>query len=275
MAQPEQSIGSEQTGPDEVHIEFVDVRLAFGERRVFDGLDCSFPRHRISVIMGGSGTGKSTILRMIGGLQVPDAGHVLVDGQDVVAMGNRALSQMRKNLGMQFQNGALLDSMSVFDNVALPLRERSQLSPAEIREKVQIQLHSVGLLDVEELLPGELSGGMLRRVAFARAIVLAPNVLLCDEPFSGLDPPNVTRIEALLRHLNETLGLTIIVTSHHMATSLRMADRLLLLQDGSGVGGTPAELAASRESVIRRFIGEDGSEFLARLHEIDPGGDST
>jgi ABC-type transporter Mla maintaining outer membrane lipid asymmetry ATPase subunit MlaF len=116
---------------------------------------------------------------------------------------------------------------------------------------------------------------MLRRVAFARAIVLAPNVLLCDEPFSGLDPPNVTRIEGLLRHLNQTLGLTIIVTSHHMATSLRMADRLLLLQDGGGVGGTPAELAASSESVIRRFIGEDGSEFLARLHEIDPVGDST
>jgi len=268
MAQPEQSAS------DDAHIEFDDVHLAFGARPVFDGLCCSFPRGRISVIMGGSGTGKSTILRMIGGLQVPDTGRVIVDGQNVVAMGNRALSAMRRHLGMLFQNGALLDSMTVYENIALPLRERTALSETEIRTRIHDQLLSVGLVDVDELLPGELSGGMLRRVAFARAIVLAPSVLLCDEPFSGLDPPNVSRIEALLVHLNRELGLTVIVTSHHMATSLRMADRLLLLRNGRGVSGAPAELAASRESEIREFIGEDGSEFLARLHEIDPGGGS-
>jgi phospholipid/cholesterol/gamma-HCH transport system ATP-binding protein len=131
------------------------------------------------------------------------------------------------------------------------------------------RLEAVGLSDVDDLLPGELSGGMLRRAAFARAIVMAPEILLCDEPFSGLDPPNVSRIEALLVHLKRDLGLTIVVTSHHMASSLRMAERLVLLQDGRAVIGTPAELAASSDSAIAEFIGEDGAAFLARRHEAE------
>lgn len=215
--------------------------------------------------MGGSGTGKSTILRLIGGLQRPDRGSIRVAGQEITGLGEIELSRMRRRLGMLFQNGALLDSMTVFENVALPLVEHSGMSPARIADRVHERLEAVGLSDVDDLLPGELSGGMLRRVAFARAIVMEPEILLCDEPFSGLDPPNVSRIEALLVHLKRDLGLTIIVTSHHMASSLRMAERLLLLQpQGEAVAGTPAELAASRDSAIAEFIGEDGAAFLAR-----------
>jgi phospholipid/cholesterol/gamma-HCH transport system ATP-binding protein len=253
-------------------VELRDVDLSFGRRAVFQGLSCRFPRGRISVIMGGSGMGKSTILRMIGGLQAPDRGNVLVCGQDVVGRSEKQMAEVRRDLGMLFQHGALLDSMTVFENVALPLREHARLSEDEIAHQVHDRLQAVGLSDVDDLLPGELSGGMLRRVAFARAIVMAPRILLCDEPFSGLDPPNVSRIEALLQHLNRDLGLSVIVTSHHMATSLRMAEQLLLLQDGAVVSGAPADLAASRESAIAEFIGEDGAEFLARHLHDEPGG---
>jgi len=222
--------------------------------------------------MGGSGTGKSTILRMIGGLQRPDRGSIRVAGQEITGLGEIDLSRMRQRLGMLFQNGALLDSMTVFENVALPLVEHAGLSSAQIADRVHERLEAVGLTDVDDLLPGELSGGMLRRAAFARAIVMEPEILLCDEPFSGLDPPNVSRIEALLVHLKRDLGLTIIVTSHHMASSLRMAERLLLLQQqGGAVIGTPAELAASRDSAIADFIGEDGAAFLARQRAAADG----
>ena len=257
---------------DESHVALSRVALAFGRRVVFRELCCEFPRGRISVIMGGSGSGKSTILRLIGGLLQPDAGSVWVAGTDVASLGASELGKLRQRLGMQFQNGALLDSMTVFENVALPLREHARLSEEEIRERVHARLESVGLTDVDGLLPGELSGGMLRRVAFARAIVMAPEIVLCDEPFSGLDPPNVSRIEALLIRLNRELGLTVIVTSHHMATSLRMAERLVLLQDGQALAGSPAELAASGDSSIAEFIGEDGAAYLARLHEAGEAG---
>ena len=246
------------------HVALSGVGLAFGRRVVFEDLGCSFARGRISVVMGGSGMGKSTILRMIGGLQRPDRGHIEVAGDELTGLGEGALGRVRQRLGMLFQNGALLDSMTIFENVALPLREHSRLEAVEIADRVHRRLEDVGLHDVDELLPGELSGGMLRRAALARAIVMAPEILLCDEPFSGLDPPNVSRIEALLLHLNRDLGLTLIVTSHHMATSLRMADRLFLLQDRGCVDGSPEDLAASRESAIAEFIGEDGAEFLAR-----------
>lgn len=169
---------------------------------------------------------------------------------------------------MLFQNGALLDSMTVFENVGLPLREHTKESPEAIRSRVARVLDAVGLEDVEPLLPRELSGGMLRRVAFARAIVMEPEILLCDEPFSGLDPLNVTRIEELLMQLNRELGLTVVVTSHHMASSLRMADQMILLRDGGCVTGTPEDLADHADDRVKEFLGEDGRAFLARLHEI-------
>ncbi|MEE3326263.1 MAG: ATP-binding cassette domain-containing protein [Myxococcota bacterium] len=252
------------------HVEVEDVALSFGHRPVFDALNCAFPRGQISVVMGASGTGKSTLLRLIGGLQRPDRGCVRVAGEEIAGRGDAALSSIRKQLGMLFQNGALLDSMTIFENVALPLREHENLPEEEIVGRVRARLEAVGLPDVEELLPRALSGGMLRRAALARAIVMEPAIVLCDEPFSGLDPPNVTRIEGLLRDLNQNLGLTLIVTSHHMASSLRMADQIFLMRDRGCLSGSPLELAGSQDSEILEFIGEDGAEYLAR-HA--PGGE--
>ncbi len=211
------------------------------------------------------------MLRMIGGLQRPDSGEVRVAGQSLATKTENELGQIRKGIGMLFQNGALLDSMTVLENVGLPLREHTKNSPAEIRDRVIRVLRSVGLEDIESLLPRELSGGMLRRVAFARAIVMEPEILLCDEPFSGLDPLNVTRIEKLLVQLNRDLGLTVVVTSHHMASSLRMADQMILLRDGRCTVGTSLEFAGSDDQEITEFLGEDGRAFLARQHEIDEG----
>jgi len=252
--------------PDETgHVEVRSVSLAFGERPVFRDLSCRMEKGRISVLMGGSGTGKSTLLRMLGGLQRPDSGSISVAGQNLESLDRAGISEMRRHLGMLFQNGALLDSMTVFDNVALPLREHSELNPAQIREAVESRLHAVGLEGIETLLPGELSGGMLRRAALARAIVEDPAILLCDEPFSGLDPPNVDRIEALLTRLNRELGLTVIVTSHHMASSLRMGDQIILLREGGAVNGSPETLAASQDERIHDFLGADGDTFLKTL----------
>ena len=186
---------------------------------MFRDLSCRVPRAQISVLLGGSGSGKSTFLRLVAGLQRPDRGVITIGGEQTQALDERALGRMRRQIGMLFQNGALLDSISVYDNVALPLREHTRSSEPEIAEAVHRRLSAVGLEDVDDLLPRELSGGMLRRVALARAIIMDPEILLCDEPFSGLDPPNVARIEALLTRLNRDLGLTLIVSSHHMASA--------------------------------------------------------
>ena len=166
---------------------------------------------------------------------------------------------------MLFQNGALLDSMNVFENVALPLREHTRLSHREIADAVHDRLEAVGLQDVDALLPGELSGGMLRRAALARAIIMSPEILLCDEPFSGLDPPNVERIERLLARLCFELGLTILVCSHHMATALRLGHQIILLREGGAVSGSPRALATSRDSEITDFLGADGRALAAGL----------
>jgi phospholipid/cholesterol/gamma-HCH transport system ATP-binding protein len=250
---------------DAAHVELRSVQLSFGTRSVFEDLTCRVPRARITVMMGGSGAGKSTVLRMVGGLLRPSSGVVAVAGVEIQDLDERRLAEVRRHLGMLFQNGALLDSMTVFDNVALPLREHTALSEAEIRSAVLERLDDVGLPDIAGLLPGQLSGGMLRRAALARAIVESPEILLCDEPFSGLDPPNVERIEALLRRLNRERGLTVIVTSHHMATSLRMSDQIVLLRDGHAICGHPRELASSSDDRIVQFLGADGRAYLAAL----------
>jgi phospholipid/cholesterol/gamma-HCH transport system ATP-binding protein len=244
-------------------VELRSVCLAFGDRQVFDDLSCRFARAKITVLMGGSGAGKSTVLRMIGGLQRPDVGSILVAGEEVSRLREIELQRVRRRLGMLFQDGALLDSMTVLENVGLPLHEHRELGDAEILAAVHERLEAVGLEDVDDLLPGELSGGMLRRVALARAIIMDPEIILCDEPFSGLDPPNVERIEALLTELCRTRGLTLIVTSHHMASSLRMSDQIVLLRDGRAVTGTPTSLASSGDSRITDFLGADGAA-LAR-----------
>jgi len=227
--------------------------MAFGSRPVFRDLSCRFPKGRVSVILGGSGSGKSTMLKLIGGLVHPSAGRVLVDGDDVAALSERALFRVRRKLGMMFQGGALLDSMTVFDNLALPLRERGE-SEAAIAEAVHDRLEAVGLADVDRLLPGQLSGGMVKRVALARAIIQRPVILLVDEPFSGLDPISTRRIENVLLEVNRKFGMTMLVVSHDVASTMRMGDWMTLLLPGRAVEGEPGALAHGPDSDVTEFL---------------------
>jgi phospholipid/cholesterol/gamma-HCH transport system ATP-binding protein len=241
------------------------VRVWFGGRRVFDSLSCAFPRAGISVILGGSGAGKSTILRLIGGLVRPQAGAVHVDGQDVPNLPERKLYRVRRKLGMLFQGGALLDSYSVFDNVALPLREQKFGSEAEIAAEVRATLKAVGVDDADTLLPNQLSGGMLRRVALARAIIRKPTILLCDEPFSGLDPLSTRRIESLLVDINRRFHITLIIVSHHVPSALRMADRVLLILGERVIQGSPEEVRQDPDAA--EFLDEGpGDAMQGRTH---------
>ena len=251
------------------------VDLDLGGRAIFRGLSCGFPRGRISVVLGGSGAGKSTLLRLIGGLQRPDAGSVRVAGREITRLSESALFAVRDHIGMLFQGGALLDSMTIAENVALPLHEHSALSEPDIAAEVRRRLEAVGLAGTADLYPRELSGGMRRRAALARAIVTDPEIVLVDEPFSGLDPINVRRIEALLTDLSGQLGLTLIVTSHHLASARRMADRIVFLVDGHALSGPPEQILASDDPRIVAFLEaeEDGHAHaaLASAHDAAEG----
>ncbi len=240
--------------PEGSHVEVEDLYLSFGRHRVFDGLSCRFERGRISTILGASGCGKTTLLRVIARLQRPDRGRVRIDGEDVTKLPEHDLRLVRQRIGMMFQHGALLDSMSVFDNTALPLREHTKLSEDRIAALVHEQFESVGLGEVDSLLPGQLSGGMRKRVALARAMVTRPEILLCDEPFSGLDPLAVRLIEALLRETSERTGVTMILTNHHIAATLRMSDEVFFLADGRAIAAPPKEIQESSDPRVRRFF---------------------
>jgi len=242
---------------DEAHVRLRHVRMAYGGRRVFDDLSSAFVRGRVSVVLGGSGSGKSTMLRLIGGLVRPGAGEILVDGEEVTHMSERALGRVRRKLGMMFQAGALLDSLTVFDNLAFPLREHRALDETAIAEAVQRRLQDVGLERVEDLLPRQLSGGMTKRVALARALMMDPVVLLCDEPFSGLDPISQRRVEDLLLRVNRAQQITMIIVSHHIPSTVRMADHVVLLLPDRAVEGAPAELLESSDALVRAFMREE------------------
>ncbi len=244
-------------------VELSNVTMAFGNRPVFGNLSCAFPAGRISVVLGGSGSGKSTLLRLVGGLIRPRAGRVLVDGEDVTRLSERALFRVRRKLGMLFQGGALLDSMTVFDNLALPLREHADMTEQAIAAAVHDRLEAVGLRDVDGLLPSQLSGGMVKRVSLARAIIRSPAVLLCDEPFSGLDPISSKRIEALLTDINRRRGITTVVVSHDIDSTMRMAETVLLLLPDGFFQGSPAELRASDDPRVRAFLSHDVDDALA------------
>jgi len=249
-------------GGQDFQVALDGVDLTLGDRSIFRSLSCGFPRGQISIVLGGSGAGKSTILRLIGGLLRPQSGVVRVAGQDITGVSDRELYQVRMRIGMLFQGGALLDSMTVYENVSLPLREHTDLREDAIAEAVRERLEAVGLSGTEALYPRQLSGGMVRRAALARAIVRDPELVLVDEPFSGLDPVNVRRIEALMVELNRRRGITLIVTSHHLASSLRMGHRLVFLTEGHAIAGSPAELLASEDSRIVEFLRaeQDGDE---------------
>jgi phospholipid/cholesterol/gamma-HCH transport system ATP-binding protein len=242
---------------DDAPVRFEGVRMAFGSREVFRGLDCSFPRGKLSCVLGGSGSGKSTMLRLIGGLIRPDAGRVIVDGADVPRLSQRALFELRKKVGMMFQGGALLDSETVADNLAFPLREHLHLGREELGVRVREALASVGLHGVEGLLPNELSGGMMRRVALARALIMRPVICLCDEPFSGLDPISVRLIEGLFQRINREFGLTMIIVSHDVRSTRRIADHVVVLLPRGGVAqGSPDVLRGHADARVRAFVDE-------------------
>ncbi len=244
-------------GEDQSHVRFDQVRAAYGNRLVFKSLSCTFPRGKISVILGGSGSGKSTILRLMGGLLRPLSGAIVIDGQDIAQLSERQMQAIRPKLGMMFQGGALLDSYTVFENLALPLREHTNLGPAPIADAVHAGLQAVGLNDIDKLLPNELSGGMVRRVALARAVIRKPVILMCDEPFSGLDPSSIKRIESLFQKMNHDLGITMVVVSHHIPSTLRMADHVVLLLPDRVVEGSPSQLKESVDPEVADFLNEE------------------
>ncbi len=244
---------------DDVVVDVRDVHYAVGARPVFAGLNIKVRHGRITGIMGPSGTGKTTLLRLITAQIQPDRGRVVVWGRDLTKLKSAAVFELRKRMGMLFQNGALLTDLDVFENVAFPLREHTDLPELLIRTLVLTKLHAVGLRGAAELMPGELSGGMARRVALARAIVMDPEILIYDEPFVGLDPISLGVIQRLIRQMNEGLGLTSIVVSHDVRELATIAHDSYLLSGGVVVAsGTPRELAASGSDVVKQFM--EGSD---------------
>ena len=239
-------------------VEILHLRFRRGTRVIFSDLTCHFPAGRVSVVLGASGSGKSTLLRLIAALEQPEAGEIRIDGQDASDMDADALRRHRRTVGMMFQGGALLNSISVFDNVALPLREHTRLSDAEVAERVHRIFEAVDLDGVDALLPGQLSGGMTKRAALARALILRPKLLLCDEPFSGLDPATVKLVEALLVGVNRRFGVTILLTSHHVPSSVRIAVHVVVLADGGALEGPTAEIRRSPEPRVQEFFAELG-----------------
>lgn len=232
-----------------------DVHYAAGGRPIFAGLDLEVRRGRITAIMGPSGTGKTTLLRLITRQVAPARGQVTVFGEDLSTLGRSGVYALRRRMGMLFQNGALLTDMDVFENVAFPVREHTDLPEPLVRLLVLTKLQAVGLRGAAQLMPGELSGGMARRVALARAIVMDPEILLYDEPFVGLDPISLGFILRLIKHMNQALGITSVVVSHDVQELATIADDSYLISEGRvAAAGTPAQLKASDSAAVRQFM---------------------
>ena len=236
-------------------VELDHVTFAYGERLILRDVSLQVPRGKVTALMGVSGGGKTTVLRLIGGQVKAQQGRVRFDGADVGQMSTSQLYESRRRMGMLFQFGALFTDMNVFDNVAFPLREHAGLSEAMVRDIVLMKLDAVGLRGARDLMPSEISGGMSRRVALARAIALDPQLIMYDEPFAGLDPISLGTAARLIRRLNDSLGLTSLIVSHDVDETFEIADHVVVLANGQvAAQGTPAELKASADPLIHQFV---------------------
>ena len=252
---PSAPVSSSESSPTVVAVTVRDLSFHRGERSIFDRVDLDIPRGKITAIMGPSGTGKTTLLQLISGQLRPDAGRIEVDGICVHQLQRQELYQLRKRMGMLFQSGALFTDLSVFENVAFPLREHTGLPETLIRTLVLMKLEAVGLRGARDLMPAQLSGGMARRVALARAIALDPQMILYDEPFAGQDPISMAVLVKLIRTLNDALGLTSIIVSHDVKETAAIADYLYLISAGRVVEhGTPQELGCSASPWVDQFM---------------------
>ncbi len=243
------------TDPAQTMIDIDGLRYASAGRVIFDGLSLHVAKGRITAIMGPSGTGKTTMLRMITGQLKPLAGRVMVAGEEVPRLNRADLFRLRRRMGMLFQNSALLTDYTVFENVAFPVREHTRLPERLIRTVVLTKLHTVGLRGAAGLMPAQLSGGMARRVALARAMVLDPDLLLYDEPFSGLDPISMGMVLRLIKTTNDVLGITSVLVSHDVEEIARIADYCYLIAEGRVIGeGIPTDLFKSDSPLVRQFM---------------------
>ena len=236
-------------------VELKNLSFGYGDRVILNDISFGIPRGKVTALMGVSGGGKTTVLRLIGGQYQAQKGALTFDGQDVGQMNTEQLYAARRRMGMLFQFGALFTDMNVFDNVAFPLREHTDLGEELIRDVVLMKLQAVGLRGARDLMPSEVSGGMARRIALARAIALDPELVMYDEPFSGLDPISLGTSAHLIRQLNDTMGLTSIFVSHELEQTFGIADHVVILANGGvAAQGTPAELLASTDPLIHQFV---------------------
>lgn len=236
-------------------VELRNLTFGYGDRAILDNVTLTVPRGKVTALMGASGGGKTTVLRLIGGQLRAQQGQTLFDGQDITVMRAEALYAARRRMGMLFQFGALFTDMSVFDNVAFPLHEHTKLPEALVRDIVLMKLNAVGLRGARDLMPSELSGGMARRVALARAIALDPELVMYDEPFAGLDPISLGTAARLIRQLNDAMGLTSIVVSHDLDETFHIADQVIVLANGKiAAQGTPDEVRNSEDPLVKQFV---------------------
>jgi len=247
--------GQAFTGPNVVELADVDFAYAAGDKPILSGLSMRFPRGKVVAVMGGSGCGKTTVMRLVGGMVRPQRGRVTFNGADIDAMDQTALYAVRRQMGMLFQFGALFTDLSVFDNVAFPLREHTDLPESMIRDLVLMKLNAVGLRGARDLMPAQISGGMARRVALARAIALDPALLMYDEPFAGLDPISLGLTANLIRDLNDALGASTIIVSHDVQETFQIADYVYFIANGKiAAEGAPDDLRASSDPFVRQFV---------------------
>ena len=236
-------------------VEIQNLHFSYGDRPILAGLNMQFPRNKVIAVMGGSGSGKTTILRLIGGLIAPQTGAVQLLGEPIARSGSKKLYQQRRKMGMLFQHGALFTDLTVFENVAYPLREHTSLPESLLHDLVLLKLNAVGLRNAAQLKPSEISGGMARRVALARAVALDPQLIMYDEPFAGLDPISMGVTANLIRQLNDALGSTSILVSHDVHESFAIADHVYFLSQGAIVAqGTPQQMLASDDPYVQQFV---------------------